>query len=91
MSAPHDGGAGLDLFGVIWRLGATLFFVLLNGFFVAAEFSLVKVRAGRIQELAQHGGAAARRVRHILTHLDLYLSSCQLGITLSSLVLGALG
>ena len=91
MSAPHDGGAGLDLFGVAWRLGATLFFVALNGFFVAAEFGLVKVRAGRIQELARRGGKAAERVKHILEHLDLYLSACQLGITLASLVLGALG
>lgn len=91
MSAPHDGGATLDLLGVAWRLGATVFFVVLNGFFVAAEFALVKVRAARIHELAQRGGAAARRVKHILEHLDLYLSSCQLGITLSSLVLGALG
>ena len=38
----------LDFFGVAWRLGATLFFALLNGFFVAAEFALVKVRSSRI-------------------------------------------
>ncbi len=81
----------LDLLGIAWRLGATLFFVLLNGFFVAAEFALVKVRAARIEELADRGQDRAKSVSHILNHLDLYLSSCQLGITLASLVLGALG
>jgi magnesium and cobalt exporter, CNNM family len=91
VSAPHAGEAALDLAGVVWRLGATLFFVVLNGFFVATEFGLVKVRAARIQELARDGGKPARRVKHILEHLDLYLSSCQLGITLASLALGALG
>jgi CBS domain containing-hemolysin-like protein len=88
MSAP-DGS--LDLFGIAWRLGATLFFVLLNGFFVAAEFALVKVRRSRIAELAEEGGLTARTTDHILRHLDHYLSACQLGITIASLVLGALG
>ena len=83
--------ASLDFFGVAWRLGATLFFVLLNGFFVAAEFALVKVRESRIEILAREGRAAAPAVQHILGHLDRYLSACQLGITLASLVLGALG
>jgi CBS domain containing-hemolysin-like protein len=83
--------AALDGFGVAWRLGATLFFVVLNGFFVAAEFALVKVRAARIETLAEQGGSAAGGVRHILEHLDLYLSACQLGITFASLALGALG
>jgi CBS domain containing-hemolysin-like protein len=86
-----DGGTELDLFGVAWRLGATLFFVGLNGFFVAAEFALVKVRESRIEQLAREGRRAAPGVQHILRHLDRYLSSCQLGITLASLILGALG
>jgi CBS domain containing-hemolysin-like protein len=81
----------LDLLGVAWRLGATLFFVLLNGFFVAAEFALVKVRSSRIEELVKQGRRPARSVQHILQHLDRYLSACQLGITLASLILGALG
>ena len=88
MSEAH---ATLDLFGVAWRLGATLFFVLLNGFFVAAEFALVKVRESRIAQLARDGRRAAPTVQHILGHLDRYLSACQLGITLASLILGALG
>jgi len=83
--------ASLDLFGVAWRLGATVFFVLLNGFFVAAEFALVKVREPRIAQLGRDGSRAAPSVQHILLHLDRYLSACQLGITLASLILGALG
>jgi len=83
--------ATLDLFGIAWRLGATLFFVLLNGFFVSAEFALVKVREARIDQLASEGRRSAHTARHILDHLDRYLSACQLGITLASLILGALG
>src|SRR5262245_60860648 len=87
----HEAGVALDFFGVAWRLAATLFFVLLNGFFVAAEFSLVKVRAGRIATLVSEGSHRARALQHVLGHLDRYLSACQLGITLASLALGALG
>ena len=50
----------LDLFGVLWRLGATLFFVLLNGFFVAAEFAFVKVRTVRIEHYLDLGPSEAR-------------------------------
>jgi CBS domain containing-hemolysin-like protein len=81
----------LDAIGIAWRLGATIFFVLLNGFFVAAEFALVKVRATRIEALLKGGSRRARGVQHVLAHLDRYLSACQLGITLASLILGALG
>ncbi|MGH7898397.1 MAG: hemolysin family protein [Candidatus Binatia bacterium] len=81
----------LDFFGVAWRLGATLFFALLNGFFVAAEFALVKVRSSRIEQLSGEGRRSAHVAQHILAHLDRYLSACQLGITLASLILGALG
>jgi CBS domain containing-hemolysin-like protein len=81
----------LDTFGVAWRIGATLFFVFLNGFFVAAEFALVKVRQNRIADLSEQGVRSARVARHLLQHLDHYLSSCQLGITMASLALGALG
>jgi CBS domain containing-hemolysin-like protein len=81
----------LDLFGVAWRLGATLFFVLLNAFFVGAEFALVKVRESRVEELVRARRPGARPALHVLRHLDRYLSGCQLGITLASLALGALG
>jgi CBS domain containing-hemolysin-like protein len=87
----NDLPQSVDLFGVAWRLGATLFFVVLNGFFVAAEFALVKVREPRIAQLARDGSRAAPTVQHILQNLDRYLSACQLGITLASLILGALG
>lgn len=73
-----------------WRLIATLAFVLLNGFFVAAEFALVKVRAGDLSALAERGSAGARVAARIHDRLDHYLSACQLGITLASLILGYL-
>ncbi len=88
MSPEHG---SLDGWGVAWRLGATLFFVFLNGFFVAAEFALVKIRGSRIETMANEGRRGARTVQHIHAHLDHYLSACQLGITLASLILGALG
>ncbi len=83
--------ASIDAFGIVWRLSATLFFVLLNGFFVATEFALVKVRPARIDKLAKEGSRRAHVTQHILNNLDRYLSACQLGITLASLILGALG
>jgi len=70
------------------RLTVTFLFVLLNGFFVAAEFALVKVRGSRLQAQADRGNASAKLAHHMLQHLDLYLSSCQLGITVCSLILG---
>lgn len=87
----EDAHAQLDALGIAWRLGATLFFVLLNGFFVATEFALVKARTTRIDTLAKEGSRRAEAVQHILGHMDRYLSACQLGITLASLILGALG
>ena len=65
-----------------------LLLVLLNGFFVAAEFALVKVRSTRITELANEGKASARMAMHAIRHLDAYLSATQLGITLASIGLG---
>ena len=70
------------------RLGVTLFFVVANGFFVAAEFALVKVRGTRLDTLIEKGNHRARVARHILDHLNHYLSACQLGITVASLILG---
>lgn len=63
-------------------------FVLANGFFVAAEFGLVKARAARIRAMAEQGAGAAQMVMRINERLDLYLSACQLGITVASLILG---
>src|SRR5687768_18301552 len=81
----------LDAYGVLWRLAATLLFVLLNSFFVASEFALVKVRRVRLDALAAEGKRTAAVASHLLEHLDLYLAACQLGITVASLALGWLG
>ena len=66
-------------------------FVFLNGFFVAAEFALVKVRGSQLDELAAKGDRRAGLARAMLANINPYLSLCQLGITVCSLVLGALG
>jgi CBS domain containing-hemolysin-like protein len=65
--------------------------VLLNGFFVAAEFSLVKLRQTRVQAIARKLGWRGRILLAVHRHLDAYLSACQLGITLASLGLGWIG
>lgn len=70
------------------NLLAALFLVVLNGFFVAAEFALVRVRETRIQQLEEEGDARATVVRETLRDLDAYLSVCQVGITVASLALG---
>ncbi|GAB3529234.1 hemolysin family protein [Pontibacter brevis] len=69
----------------------TIFLVLLNGFFVAAEFALVKVRSSQIELRALAGNSMAKLTQNMLTHLDAYLSATQLGITLASLGLGWIG
>lgn len=66
-------------------------FVFMNGFFVAAEFAMVKVRGSRIDTLASEGHSRARLAAHLTGNLDAYLSACQLGITLASLGLGWIG
>lgn len=70
-------------------LWLALFLVLLNGFFVAAEFALVKVRPTQLEPHA--GGRRGRIARNMVEHLDAYLSATQLGITLASLALGWVG
>lgn len=74
-----------------WNIALTMFFVFLNGFFVAAEFAIVKVRASQIELKAREGNFLAGIAKHILEHLDSYLSASQLGITLASLGLGWIG
>jgi CBS domain containing-hemolysin-like protein len=68
-----------------------LILVLANGFFVAAEFAFVGVRKSRIETLAAEGHKGAIRLLSLLENLNAYLSASQLGITLASLGLGALG
>ncbi len=70
---------------------SVLILVFVNGFFVAAEFAFVAVRKSRIETLAAEGKASAIRLLEILNNMSAYLSASQLGITLASLGLGALG
>lgn len=74
-----------------WRLLFALFLVFLNGFFVAAEFAIVKVRASQIEIKAKSGSRFGKMAKNILRHLDGYLAATQLGITLASLGLGVVG
>lgn len=69
----------------------TFFLVFLNGFFVAAEFALVKVRASQIEIKAKTGSRVAKIAKHMTQNLDGYLAATQLGITLASLGLGWVG
>ena len=69
----------------------TLLLVFLNGFFVAAEFAIVKVRTSQLEVHVKAGNRFAILGKHIVTHLDGYLAATQLGITLASLGLGWIG
>jgi CBS domain containing-hemolysin-like protein len=62
-----------------------------NGFFVAAEFALVKARPMRLEQMAVGGSSASRKALDVLAHLEIYLAACQLGITMASLGLGWIG
>lgn len=73
-----------DLLGLL----ALFFLVLMNGYFVAAEFALVSVRRTRIEQLAEEGNVAARATHRALQNLDLYIAATQLGITMASLAIG---
>src|SRR5512137_24317 len=79
------------LISIALRILGVLSLVLLNGFFVAAEFSLVKVRDTQLSPLVQHGHRRAQVAAVILRRLDSFLSAAQLGITLTSLGLGWIG
>lgn len=74
-----------------FKIFATLFLVLLNGFFVAAEFAIVKVRMSQVEVQKGINQGLAKAAKSILEHLDGYLAATQLGITLASLGLGWLG
>jgi len=72
-------------------LFAALLLVALNGLFVAAEFAFVKIRTSKVEEMVQEGKSSAGIVKEAIENLDGYLAVCQLGITIASLGLGALG
>jgi CBS domain containing-hemolysin-like protein len=73
------------------QIALVLFFVLLNAFFVAAEFAIVKVRSTQIEPLLAKKNLRAQIAKEIIDHLDSYLSASQLGITMASLALGWVG
>jgi len=77
--------------GLALKILAVLVLVALNGFFVATEFALVKVRHTQLNPLVAQGNRRAATAQHIISNLDAYLSAAQLGITLASLGLGWIG
>ncbi|MES2920948.1 MAG: hemolysin family protein [Verrucomicrobiota bacterium] len=81
---PSLGQSLLYILGIV-------FFLLLNAFFVASEFAIVKVRPSQVEAASKETGDDPRLALHVLNHLDGYLSANQLGITISSLALGFLG
>jgi len=76
---------------ILGKVAAIAALVGLNGFFVACEFAIVKVRGSQLDALIEEGNARAKLVKHVRSHLDAYLSATQLGVTLASLALGWLG
>ncbi|MGH7457866.1 MAG: hemolysin family protein [Longimicrobiaceae bacterium] len=86
-----NGEVVLSVGDIVWRVGLALFLVLSNGFFVAAEFSLVGARRTRLDSLANAGNRRAKVALGAIHHLDHYISGTQLGITVSSLGLGWVG
>lgn len=77
--------------GILWRLAGVLALVFANGFFVAAEFSIVTVRKTRIDQLVAEGNRGARAVRRAVSDPDSYIAATQLGITMASIGLGWIG
>lgn len=76
---------------IFGKLATIAALVLANGFFVMAEFALVKIRDSQLDTLAAEGNRRAAFTKQVKANLDAYLSACQLGITLASLGLGWLG
>ena len=76
---------------VVYKILITVVLILANGFFVMAEFALIRVRRTRLEELANDGNVTAKLALKMVDALDTYLSATQLGITLTSLAIGWLG
>ncbi|HKB03045.1 MAG TPA: hemolysin family protein [Gemmataceae bacterium] len=76
---------------VVLGLIAIPVLILINGYFVAVEFALVAVRKTRVEELVQQGARGARSVRNAIDNLNRSIAAAQLGITLASIALGAVG
>lgn len=73
------------------KLFCAFLFIAMNAFFVAAEFSIVKIRRSKLEEMLHHGNKKAKLAITVTNSLDSYLSATQLGITLASLALGWIG
>ncbi len=91
LAALPGGGGESGFISPGWDLFLAILLVGLNGFFVAAEFALVKVRPTQIEPFVAEGQRRAAVAQHMIRHLDAYLSATQLGITLASLALGWIG
>src|SRR5437763_3402613 len=78
----------MTLSSVAWRLAGLLALVCANGFFVAAEFSIVTVRKTRVDQLIAEGHSWAHAVRRAITSPDRYIAATQAGVTMASLALG---
>src|SRR5262247_3072212 len=83
----HD----FSIAAILWRLTGLMALVFANGFFVAAEFSIVTVRKTRVDQLIAEGHTRARAVRRAITSPDRYIAATQLGITMASIGLGWIG
>jgi CBS domain containing-hemolysin-like protein len=81
----------MTISSVAWRLAGLLALVCANGFFVAAEFSIVTVRKTRVDQLIAEGHRWARAVRRAITAPDRYIAATQAGVTMASLGLGWIG
>lgn len=82
---------GFDSFNTGPLLGIVVFFLAVNGFFVALEFALVALRETKVDEMVREGVRGAKHVQHGKRNVDDYVAAAQLGITIASLVLGAAG
>lgn len=67
------------------------YFISFNRLFVATEFAIVKMRSSRLDQLIAEGNKKAIPAKHVVNHLDEYLSACQLGITITALGIGMVG
>ena len=76
---------------ILIKLAMVLLVVLANAYFVAAEFAMVSIRHSRIVGLIEEGNKRARIVERFLNDITAFISTCQVGVTIASLVLGWLG
>jgi len=76
---------------LVWGLLLIGALIVINAFFVAAEYALVRVRRTRMEALAAQGSVLAKVVLHSLHHLSRYIAGAQVGMTLAGLALGRFG